>query len=220
MENNALAHYGIRGQKWGVRRFQNKDGSLTSAGKKRRKQIDAVEKKEETVEERRTRLLKSTNPDELYKNRELLSTNEINERISRINAENTLASMAAKNKKTGMDYVNKIIAYTKKADELYQLTNTSLGKAIKKQIVGEEPKNYAVDYKKVSENMGKYSTDELQKMYRRSTVENQIKKMVSDMDTPVKETIVKNDTKAQVDDFLKSNQFTYVPIKELLEDEK
>lgn len=30
-----LVHHGIRGQKWGIRRFQNKDGSLTSEGKKR-----------------------------------------------------------------------------------------------------------------------------------------------------------------------------------------
>ena len=30
-----LFHHGIKGQKWGVRRYQNKDGSLTSAGKKR-----------------------------------------------------------------------------------------------------------------------------------------------------------------------------------------
>ena len=30
-----LRHHGIKGQKWGVRRFQNKDGSLTPAGKKR-----------------------------------------------------------------------------------------------------------------------------------------------------------------------------------------
>ncbi len=35
METNYLAHYGIKGQKWGVRRFQNKDGSYTAAGKKR-----------------------------------------------------------------------------------------------------------------------------------------------------------------------------------------
>lgn len=30
-----LMHHGIKGQKWGVRRFQNANGSLTSAGKKR-----------------------------------------------------------------------------------------------------------------------------------------------------------------------------------------
>ena len=30
-----LYHHGILGQKWGVRRFQNKDGSLTAKGKKR-----------------------------------------------------------------------------------------------------------------------------------------------------------------------------------------
>lgn len=28
-------HHGIKGQKWGIRRFQNEDGSRTSAGKKR-----------------------------------------------------------------------------------------------------------------------------------------------------------------------------------------
>ena len=36
--NNNLQHHGIKGQKWGVRRFQNKDGSLTLAGRKRQKQ--------------------------------------------------------------------------------------------------------------------------------------------------------------------------------------
>ena len=33
---NELYHHGILGQKWGVRRFQNKDGSLTGLGKKHR----------------------------------------------------------------------------------------------------------------------------------------------------------------------------------------
>lgn len=33
--SNELYHHGILGQKWGVRRFQNQDGSLTAAGKKR-----------------------------------------------------------------------------------------------------------------------------------------------------------------------------------------
>ena len=30
-----LYHYGVKGQRWGVRRYQNKDGTLTNAGKKR-----------------------------------------------------------------------------------------------------------------------------------------------------------------------------------------
>lgn len=34
-EQNYLAHFGIKGQKWGVRRFQNADGSLTPEGKER-----------------------------------------------------------------------------------------------------------------------------------------------------------------------------------------
>lgn len=30
-----LCHYGVKGMKWGIRRYQNKDGTLTAAGKKR-----------------------------------------------------------------------------------------------------------------------------------------------------------------------------------------
>ena len=35
MDEKELLHWGIKGMKWGVRRYQNKDGTLTPAGKKR-----------------------------------------------------------------------------------------------------------------------------------------------------------------------------------------
>ena len=35
IQEDELYHHGIRGQKWGVRRFQNPDGTLTDAGRKR-----------------------------------------------------------------------------------------------------------------------------------------------------------------------------------------
>lgn len=43
---NELYHYGIKGQKWGVRRFENEDGTLTSAGKKRYNYEDRQKKQD------------------------------------------------------------------------------------------------------------------------------------------------------------------------------
>lgn len=48
MDNDYIQHYGILGQKWGVRRYQNKDGTLTPAGKRHLASLDAEREKLES----------------------------------------------------------------------------------------------------------------------------------------------------------------------------
>ena len=50
--SNELYHYGIKGQKWGIRRYQNPDGSLTDEGKNRYQKIEDDIKKSALIEER------------------------------------------------------------------------------------------------------------------------------------------------------------------------
>lgn len=84
MENNCLYHYGIKGQRWGVRRYQNKDGSLTPAGKKRaaREMSELSEKKKKSYKPNTDKWVK----DDLSKSKRLVEeTNTMTNKLKNMN---------------------------------------------------------------------------------------------------------------------------------------
>jgi hypothetical protein len=67
-DGTELIHYGILGQKWGIRRYQNEDGTLTDAGKKRYASLEnASEKYSGKIEKSQAKISKMTDTD--YKRR-------------------------------------------------------------------------------------------------------------------------------------------------------
>lgn len=202
MDNLELTHWGIKGMKWGRRRYQNKDGSLTPEGKKRYADDD---NSEEAIKAKREKLLRSSNAEELYKNRHLLTTQEINERLQRIDTEQRLGAVAAKNKKTALDKIDQIVKYGKAANDLYtNVFDGSAGKAVRSAIkkklgIKDEEEAKEFDLDKAVKNMNKMSDEKLNNVAKRANTMKSIllsKKLIDENYAKLKETI-DNDPNSQ-----------------------
>lgn len=137
MVNNELQHHGTKGQKWGIRRFQNRDGSLTPEGKKRygiigtikersaqkKKQKQRAEALEKAREVKKTkaeeaaekkRVLESGTADEVMRYKGQLSNKELADAYSRLNYERLISDLTAKEVKSGADKVDSLMTKAEK----------------------------------------------------------------------------------------------------------
>lgn len=113
MEMDYMTHHGILGQKWGVRRFQNKDGTYTNEGRQRYKksteQLNSETQKKQDV-----------------KNRGTLSNTELREKIERLKLERELRELTKSELNAGQKFVEEILKEVGKKTLTTALTGATL----------------------------------------------------------------------------------------------
>lgn len=114
MNSNELMHHGVLGMHWGVRRYQNKDGSLTAAGRKRADKLDSeyqrltgkkLAKKKSSADVKKT----ESKPKPKSKSISEMTNEEIQEKINRITLEQNLKSLTPKKISAGKRFTETVM---------------------------------------------------------------------------------------------------------------
>ena len=130
MNNVYLKHNGVKNQRWGVRRYQNYDGTLTALGRSRlglksesksktkaetktktktKTKSDPKQEKKKTAEEKNNTLAVKRQRKKDYKNRRTLSDTELQSRITRLEKEAKYADLVSADVSPAEKFVKTIL---------------------------------------------------------------------------------------------------------------
>ena len=172
MSNAELYHHGVKGQRWGIRRYQNKDGSLTTLGRKRASKLESQYEKvtgkkigSKSDDSSTNDSSRSSKPKSISE----MSNAEIQAKIDRIRLETTLDSLTPKHVSAGEKFVNgvKSSATSILKDKGTKIVGDYLDKKIRESI-GLTNKDPNAALKKEAETMNYKRQIEIAKQYLES----------------------------------------------------
>lgn len=172
MTDDELMHFGIKGMHWGVRRYQNPDGSLTSAGESRYgKKPGFLTKRKNKKKMAKVRAAKEAKNNRDYEEpsskTKNLSDKDLNNRIDRLKKEKEYKQLMEDVRKPGKKFVMNIL---QKAGSTV-LTNAAtkvgehyVNQFLKKRGIGVNPQDKInKDMSKISLEMKKIQLEKMRK---------------------------------------------------------
>lgn len=172
--DDVLIHYGILGMKWGVRRYQNKDGSLTSAGKKRYSDNnDIKDAPQKNTEEPKKKSVKDMSDEEL---RREVNRMQLEQNYLRMTGQNIEKGKSAAEIALGKMKESFVSTVAQKSGQILaeRLVNSMLGVKDNKDNKDNSPKNNNSnknDIKEVRDSLTK-EINSLKKEIKKETKSN------------------------------------------------